>query len=161
MHYFVDGYNLLFKMLSKKKSLEANRSAIIYTINEISLNLHLQITLVFDATFQKERLGMVRTHYDALEIIYTADKDADSYILEEIEYAKSPSQITVVTSDRELAHKANQLGAHSQSISQFIAWLNHKKAKQKSRLSKPLAFKDSNSQIERLLKIFEEKLKNE
>lgn len=159
MHYYVDGYNLLFRLAPKKNSLDLNRSAVISSLNRIASQLHLRITLVFDATQQKERLGVARGNYDAIEIVYTENKNADNYILEEVENATAPSQITIVTSDRELAGRAKQLGAQTLSISEFVNWLLRKKNKKKT-ASSPKVIQDSPSNIERLLKIFEERFKN-
>jgi predicted RNA-binding protein with PIN domain len=161
MKYYVDGYNLLFRLLSKKNSLEVSRTQVIASINEMALHLKLNIILVFDATQQKERLGVARGHFDALEVVYTEYKNADDFILGEVENARSPSQITVVSSDRELCGRVRQLGAKTQSIGDFANWLRHKRQKRNRLAAKPQVFRDSDSHISRLLKIFEEKLKDE
>lgn len=157
MQYFVDAYNLLFKLQPSRGSLEQKRTVVISTINEFALQLNLSIILIFDATRQKERLGIARGHYEALEIVYTEDKSADDYILKEVEYSRNPSLIVVVTSDRELGGRASQLGAKIMSIRQFSEWLVKKKQKAK----KTPTVKDSPAQIKRLLEIFEKQLKEE
>jgi predicted RNA-binding protein with PIN domain len=158
MIYYVDGYNLLFRLLPKKKSLEVKRTDVIETLNSLAKELHLNIVLVFDATQQKERLGIARGHYDVLEIIYTENATADNYILDIAQNAKQPSQMTVVTSDRELAHKAKIAGARTLTISSFIERLKQKKHKA---IPAPKEFKDSSAHIQRLLKIFTERFENE
>lgn len=157
MVFFVDAYNLLFKLQPSQGSLEQKRATVISSINEFALHLNLTIILVFDATRQKERLGIARGHYEALEIIYTEDKSADDFILKEVENARTPSQITVVTSDRELAGRSLQLGACTMSIRQFSEWLVCKKLRKRKT---PIA-RDSPQNIQRLLEIFEKQLKEE
>jgi uncharacterized protein len=158
VHYYIDGYNLLFRLLSKKGSLQSERAEVISLLNELASQLRLNITVVFDAPLQREMV--VRTHFDALEIVYTAEKQsADDYIIEEMNHASSPSQETVVTSDRELASHCKALGAHVQNIESFFSWIKRKKEhKRRSHPSLQKIFQDSPSHIERLLKIFEKRL---
>ena len=155
MRYWVDGYNLLFRLPLSKESLQTKRERIIYELNEKSSELHLEITLVFDA-FDRDRNLDSRSHYDFLEIIYTTSKEtADESILESIEHIKNPSTICVVTSDKGLSRKAKNLGANAISLKEFFTLLE-KKTKKKERPTP--AFQESPKEIERLRKIFEKKL---
>jgi uncharacterized protein len=158
-HYFIDGYNLIFRVFQKKASLEEKRSEILAIFNQVALQQQLDLTFVFDATLQKDAMSH-RGHYDHLEIVYTgAAESADDYILHEISERINPSLETVITSDRELATRSKNLGAQALSIENFLAMLRKKRRK----ATKSLSSKDvqeSKAELERLLKIFEQRLED-
>ena len=80
MHYFLDGYNLLFRLLHNGEDLQSQRDSIIFDLNKKFSLLKLNASIVFDSAFQIG--GRTRSHYDALEILYTAKREtADEYIL--------------------------------------------------------------------------------
>jgi predicted RNA-binding protein with PIN domain len=155
MRYWIDGYNLLFKLPALKGSLEEKRRALIIELNRQAKHLNLQITVVFDAADPHRSLDLI-SHYDALEIIYTTSRStADESILHAIETTKNPINLCIVTSDKDLAHKAKNLGAQTLSLADFLKRLAKK---QKNKRAKPPVSQDSPRQIERLTKIFEKKL---
>jgi hypothetical protein len=161
MHYLIDGYNLLFRLKNERKSLQKKREEILLALSEKSEELKLHITIVFDAT-KEEFEGSTRGHFKDLEIVYTSKKQsADAYIIAMIECCKYPQKEIVVTSDRDLARHCAALGARSLSIEAFFKMLQSKKKKQKRATSTPKVFKESDSNFARLLKIFEERLKND
>ncbi|HSW87249.1 MAG TPA: NYN domain-containing protein [Rhabdochlamydiaceae bacterium] len=160
MHYFIDGYNLLFRLLGDPRPLQKNRQKIIASINERIAELKLNVTLVFDGSRQGESEN-TRGHFDVLEVIYTSKtSSADDYILKEIEFSSRPSQETVITSDMELARRCRSLGAKTQTIEGFLAWIAKKEKKTRSRKTQSVqkAFKDSDRNISRLLELFEKRL---
>ena len=53
MHYLVDGYNLLFRRKHLQDNLQSSREALIRELNDKIMALHLDVTLVFDATFMR------------------------------------------------------------------------------------------------------------
>lgn len=123
MHYFIDGYNMLFRLLHGSDDLQSQRQAFIYDLNKKISLINLDVSIVFDSTFQIG--GRSRTHYDALEILYSAEGEtADEYILDELKNSLHPQQETVVTSDKRLAWKARNRSAHTESVEEFILWLN-------------------------------------
>jgi predicted RNA-binding protein with PIN domain len=160
MIYFIDGYNLLFRLFHSEKKLEIQRNLAIEFLQEKVSFLNLNIYLIFDG-YQKKQELPTRDYYKHLKVIYTPkDQTADDYILEQIFLSKTPSQITVVTSDNTLKKKAKQMHAHTFSIESFIAWLYEKeKKRKKNKNEEKNNFIDTKSDIERLHKIFEEKLK--
>jgi len=132
MHYFVDGYNLLFHLSDDPQSLEYERNQLIEALNFSARKFHLQITVIFDAISQGE---FSRSHFHELEIIFTSKgESADEYILDALNYTNSPRNITVVTSDKGLARLSRNLGAQTKSIESFIKWLNKKESKQKKEI---------------------------
>lgn len=158
MHYWIDGYNLLFylpKARHSKTSFEEKRRALILEINKQALDLSIQITLVFDASDQKATHDS-RSHYDSLEIIYThPKKSADEAILEAVKLHKRPSTLCVVTSDKDLSSKACYLGAVTLSLPEFLHFLSKKQHVKKVASHNPeLEFKESAQEFERLLRLF-------
>lgn len=142
MHYFIDGYNLLFRHIPHSQDdLQNQRQSIILDLNtKISL-LKLDVSIVFDANSQMGERS--RSHYNALEIIFTAEGEtADEYILNEIKNTPYPEQETVVTSDKALAWRVRNRLAHTESVEGFILWLNrsykNKKRQTKKEQGDPL-----------------------
>ncbi|MBI5346169.1 MAG: NYN domain-containing protein [Chlamydiae bacterium] len=157
MHYLIDGYNLLFKTNSIKSSLQKQRDGLIQLIKQKSITSKQRMTLVFDGSLSKDESDNLYK-YDGFCVIYTWKKlTADEFIIQEIKNAKRPQEYIVVTSDKDLGFICKTLGAKIHSIDEFNSWLYKKKNEAK----KPIkSFKDSEVQINRLLKIFEEKLAN-
>jgi len=100
-----------------------------------------------------------RSYPSPLEVVYTSrGQNADAYILEQIETSKSPRQITVVTNDRGLIANAKSHGSKTVGTAPFIEWLLNRK----KQISSPKPeISDSKQNIERLLIIFENRLKEE
>lgn len=131
MHYLIDGYNLLFRVFKEENALEEQRRLLTTFLEKATKG---RATLIFDSAFQ---LGeSERSHYKTLEVIYTAHgQTADEYILEMIEKAPIPQEITVVTSDKPLGRHVRDLQAHVETIEVFFSHLLKPK---KPRLPKPL-----------------------
>ncbi len=159
MHYLVDGYNLLFRFL-KANPLEKTRQAMIEELNTAVSELNLSVTLVFDGG--KDSLPpTLRHHFKAIELIYTTgDASADHYILETVQEAHQPKNLTIITNDRELSSRCKREGAAILPIDTFIAFLTHKRQKKIKRTPRPdFPFADSQKELKRLLTLFEERLK--
>lgn len=157
MIYIVDGYNFVFRLgLKRKFSLQAARDEFIKTFSAHVEKLHLQVSLVFDGK-DMPKGSYTRGNWRDVELIYTHHGlSADDYILEYVESFKKPKMITVVTSDRQLAGRVGMCGSNVMSIEEFMQYLL-KKTKPKTK-EKP-AFREAGFHFERLLRIFEEKLK--
>lgn len=123
MHYFIDGYNLLFRLLHGNENLQSQREAIIFDLNQKFSLVKIDVSIVFDSAFQMG--GRTRTHYDQLEILFTAEGEtADEYIIDEIKNHNHPQQETVVTSDKKLAWRIRNRSAHTETVEEFMLWLN-------------------------------------
>ena len=125
MHYYIDGYNLLFRLVHNGAKLQQQRQDIIIDLNRKIELLGLDATIVFDATHQ---LGEgTRSHFKELEIVFTAEGElADEYIIDELKSSPTPSQETVVTSDKKLAWRARRRSAKTESVEEFVGWLNQR-----------------------------------
>lgn len=155
MYYLIDGYNLIFSLIESKESLQTLRQKVIHTLQKHFARRKISGMLVFDGAHKRdEESGL---SYPSPLIVAYAPKgqSADQYIVERIQIAANPKQITVVTNDRGLGRHAKSAGAKVQPNDEFIVWLN--KRKKKSTMEP----KETQQNIDRLLKIFEERLKNE
>lgn len=158
MQYWIDGYNLLFRITHLQGSLEEKRSQLISELNSLSKKSGLVFVLVFDANDKSRSLDS-RSHYDALEIIYTTSKKtADEAILERMEGVRHPATVCVVSSDKGLTSQVRALGGQVLSLSEFCLFLNKKRLK-KQNLKVQSECKESPIEIDRLQKIFEERFR--
>lgn len=160
MHYLVDGYNLLFRLVKSPRPLQKTRERFLKTLDEEVSEANLEVAIIFDSA-EKKLAGVSRRHLEAIEVIFTSEGlSADEYILEKISSSTSPKQKTVVSADRDLLRKAKRLGATPMSFAEFFSLLLKKKNSRQS-LRLQSAFADSEANIARLLEIFENRLQNE
>jgi predicted RNA-binding protein with PIN domain len=158
--YLIDGYNFLFRLAKSRAAFQTKRLIFIERLNELASSLRLNAAVVFDSSDPSYRLAR-RGHFDALEIIYTTkDLSADAYILEKIQTTKHPERITVITSDRELSAHSKALGAKTLSVEAFLAFLTKKKKARAPKKAPSRILRESDAEIERLLRIFEKRLEN-
>ena len=142
MHYYIDGYNLLFALFGPGMSdFTSRRDWLIQTLNVKVELLGLEISLVFDSHFC-EGAGS-RSHFHHLEILYTPkDVSADDFIIKKIKKSDDPTKTLLVSNDRELTLRARNLLANSQSVDEFINWLDRRYKNKTQKKSKPIsAFK--------------------
>ena len=151
MYYLIDGYNLLFALVDSKKSLQSQRQSIIRSLQEEFEALELEGTVVFDGV--QPRGGESGLAYKSpLVIAYSfSGETADHYILDKVEVSKRPSELTVVSNDKHLT------GAHTKTIKEFLALLKKKQSKKPDKVE---SFTESQQELERLIKIFEARLRD-
>ncbi len=154
--FLVDGYNLIFSLIKSKESLQTLRQKVIHYLQRKFAAKKISGLIVFDGAHRKdEESGL--SYSSPLTIAYAPKgQSADEYIVEQIQLAKNPKQLTVITNDRGLTLHAKSAGAKVQTNAEFIDWL-----KKKKRQTEPSVIKDTPQNIERLEKIFEERLKRE
>jgi predicted RNA-binding protein with PIN domain len=122
MHYVIDGYNLLFRLLVPDNNIEAYRESLIKILLKQSEEKKISMTVVFDAHHQKAE--GYRTHKGRLEIVYTDfGQTADAYIL-----SRLAPNCTIVTSDDHLARHVRNSGYPTLSIDKFIKLIRPTKA---------------------------------
>jgi predicted RNA-binding protein with PIN domain len=159
MHYWIDGYNLLFRITKNYREMKQNERKLLSALNQAIILLKYQATAVFDGR-EKDPPEALRRNFDALALIYTPhNQTADDYILEAIADSANPAKETVVSSDYGLLSKAKQRGAHVLTIEEFLSRLVKKKQKKKAATEK--VFQESSTELKRLLKIFEDRLSEE
>jgi uncharacterized protein len=139
MHYYIDGYNLLFRILRAGDEVRKQREEITFELEKKIALLELDATLVFDSHYQEGESE--KSHYKSLEIIFTAkDETADDFILHELKHSKTPSLHTVVTSDKKLASLCRLRLAETQSVEEFLTWIDKRyknKLRQNRQQAKP------------------------
>jgi predicted RNA-binding protein with PIN domain len=155
MHYYIDGYNLLFCLLDQEECfLEESRNKLIETLQYYLSSFSFPITLVFDSK-NEDGFSITQKKLSPIQIIFTEKGiSADNYILERVEISPNASQITVITEDKPLAKACRSIGAQTKSIDSFLKWITKRK-KQPEKTS----YEDTNYNIKRLEKIFEDRLK--
>ena len=122
MHYYIDGYNLLFRILRAGEDVRKQREELTREIGKKVELLEIDATLVFDSHYQPD--DNTRSHLNNLEIVFTAkDESADAYILQELKEARDPPQHTVVTSDKPLARLCRLRLAKTETVDEFLAWI--------------------------------------
>ncbi|HSX26661.1 MAG TPA: NYN domain-containing protein [Chlamydiales bacterium] len=157
MYYFIDGYNLIFSLIDSKESLKTLRQNVVRLLQKRFARYNLSGTIVFDGAHQRgEESGL--SYPSPLIVAYTPKgESADEYIVEQLKSAKRVHQTIVVTDDRGLGLHVKSMGGKVQSNAEFIHWLNRKKKTK----GKEIAPADTQQNIDRLLAIFEERLKRD
>lgn len=119
MHYFIDGYNLLFHLKSAHDDLERQRNWLIDYLSHLLTAVELDVTVVFDSTYQFGDSS--RSHLGDMEIIFTAEKEtADEFIIDQFRGRPGSKSETVVTSDKKLAWHVRSLGAKTEGVYEFL-----------------------------------------
>ncbi len=122
MRYLIDGYNLIFRTLSPIKNLSDSRQITLSELSQKVTVLGLDATIVFDAQYTPEESS--RGHFGSLEVHFTSfGETADHWLIQTIEESSEPSQMTIITSDRQLGVIASRMGTHVVKVEVFLAWL--------------------------------------
>jgi uncharacterized protein len=123
MHYYIDGYNLLFRLIrSDDDRFSEEREQVIRALSHQFELLQIDATLVFDAQYQAGEA--VRSHMKQLEVVFTDQGEtADDYIIEQLRESRRQAQETVVTSDKKLAWYARRCSAKTESVEAFLKLL--------------------------------------
>jgi predicted RNA-binding protein with PIN domain len=123
MHYYIDGYNLLFRLVHAYENLQSSREQFILDLDRKISLVKIDVSIVFDGTFQEG--NGTRTHFNNLEILFTSQGEtADEFILNALKHSSHPKQETIVTSDKKLAWLARNKQAQTETVENFIHWLN-------------------------------------
>lgn len=125
MRFYIDGYNVLFRLLHPGEELQEAREHLIDDLGQKINSLGLDAVLVFDSHFQEE--DTTSSHLDQMRIVYTAKgQTADEFILQELKESVFPQQITVVTSDKKLATLCKRRLGKAESVEEFMSLLNRR-----------------------------------
>lgn len=153
MRYLIDGYNLIFSLIESKGSLQTLRQKVIRSLKSQFVKRKISGMLIFDGAHRREEESGL-SYSSSLTVAYAPKgQSADEYIVECIQGSEHPKQIIVVTNDQGLARHVKSYGAKVMPNEEFILWLNKPQRKKKNTEAK-----DTQQNIDRLLKIFEERL---
>lgn len=98
MLHIIDGYNLLFFLDFKAKSLKEARKLVVDYVGDVFFD-RKGVCVVFDGK-QEKGLGFSRVYSGKVEIIYTIDgMSADEYIIEWFQQNKLTTSVYVYTHD--------------------------------------------------------------
>ena len=156
MYYLIDGYNLIFSLIESKNNFQTLRQQVISALQKQFARRKISGMIVFDGAHRRDEESGLSYPSPLIAAYAPKGQSADEYIVEWIEKSKHPKQITVITNDRGLERHVKSAGAKVQPNDEFIQWL-HKRKKRTSTIEP----KETQQNIDRLLKIFEERLNNE
>lgn len=123
MHYYIDGYNLMFRMMKAADDLARQRELLITEIFKKISFVGLDVTIVFDSQYNPSE--STRSNLREMSIYFTDHQEtADEYILTELKNDPVPSAHTVVTSDRKLSYLSRLRGAKAETVESFMELLN-------------------------------------
>jgi hypothetical protein len=123
MHYIIDGYNLLFRILTSSVDLAVRRKTIIENLNKKIQLVGIDVTIVFDSNYRIDE--SLKSHYKHLEIQFTSRGiTADDWIIDNVRHLSHPEHEIVVTSDKKLAWSVRHYLAKTESVEEFITNLN-------------------------------------
>lgn len=104
IHYIIDGNNLIGKIKSlfvlQNKDKQTSREGLVNILNSYFAGKKIKLTLHFDGHPNSP------LHLSKGRIIYSENQTADNKIREEINRAKNPKLITLVSSDQSLINYA-------------------------------------------------------
>ena len=158
MYFLIDGYNLLFSWMEGRESIEKKRELLVRWVQGEFKRLKLRGIIVFDGSHRKdEESGL--SYPSPMELAFTPKgESADENILARVESIKNRKSAIVVTNDLGLKRRVSAEGAKTMANDEFLEWLWKRAAKKKV---KQRPAQESSYQIERLTKIFEERLRDE
>ncbi|MDN3505568.1 MAG: NYN domain-containing protein [Rhabdochlamydiaceae bacterium] len=164
MDYWIDGYNLLFKIKSHMHSLHQSREEL---LNELKLHLiksQMKATIIFDSAEENSGDFPSKKSLHPIEVIFSpAGMTADDYILEMLRTTISAKNTVIVTNDSHLAFSCRNSLARSYSIDDFLKLVFKEERKRHMSnydfLEDPdHQFKESEENIQMFVKIFEDRL---
>lgn len=126
MHFVLDGYNILMRLpeLFKRSSVsfEASREGLVNFLSRYRPqgSVKNRVTVVFDG-YAALKLNWGRLRQEGVEIIFSEEASADDRIVSFLKQGSHPKEIVVVTDDRELSLRVQDLEAKVLSIKEFIA----------------------------------------
>ena len=122
--YIIDGFNLVYKVPSLKKSVNPRKALINYIQdNGLTGSRNNKVIVVFDG-FK----NLDDTFYGC-EVVFSGERKADDIIKNKVKNAHNKRQIVVVSDDREIIDSIKAEGAVSISVFGFIK-KKHKKEKE-------------------------------
>ncbi|NBO23639.1 MAG: hypothetical protein EBU93_00135 [Chlamydiae bacterium] len=107
MLYLIDGYNLLFKLKSKKQTLKDARDFLTHALGKLVKDFDLKVSIIFDSSLDLAHLFPSKSERPPLEIIFAPyGMTADDYLIEMIRFQCKNQPLTLVTSDVKLGQEA-------------------------------------------------------
>ena len=153
MEFLIDGYNVIkFSEMFSARTLELQRDKLIDFILKYNPQGNNKVTIVFDCRSSNpyEVDGYTTTTIKGIKTIFSeGQKSADDVIVEYVEKAQKPYNITVVTNDKGIFRRIGGKGAKKMAVAEFI----YNRAKEQTRPNNIIRMKqkDDFSEISREL----------
>ncbi|WP_372519053.1 NYN domain-containing protein [Candidatus Ruminimicrobiellum ovillum] len=153
MEFLIDGYNVIkFSEMFSARTLELQRDKLIDFILKYNPQGNNKVTIVFDCRSSNpyEADGYTTTTIKGIKTIFSeGQKSADDVIVEYVEKAQKPYNITVVTNDKGIFRRIGGKGAKKMAVAEFI----YNRAKEQTRPNNIIRMKqkDDFSEISREL----------
>ncbi|MCB1119584.1 MAG: NYN domain-containing protein [Chlamydiia bacterium] len=126
MHYWIDGYNLLYRLTDPDSHFTQKRETLIAVLSRKVADASDVYTVVFDACYAPE--GGISSHLGHLEVLYTTEgQSADDCLVEQMERVTHPANHVVVTSDQRLAWRVRRTSVKTMGVGQFLKWMRKQK----------------------------------
>lgn len=114
--YIIDGFNLVHKIPSVKKSITPHIDLIRYIkAKKLTGSANNKVTIVFDGKVNFEAAGEA-----VFKVFFSQGKTADDVIKGILEKTKNKSETVVVSDDREIRDFTKRLRAKSCRVAEFI-----------------------------------------
>jgi rRNA maturation endonuclease Nob1 len=114
--YIIDGFNLLHKISSLKKSANPQRDLILYIKKyKLTGSANNKVIIVFDG-----RPDLQAAKERDFEVIFSLDKSADEVIKKKLSIIKNKAMVAVVSDDREIRDYAKSLKINTMHIADFL-----------------------------------------
>ncbi|MDR3111910.1 MAG: NYN domain-containing protein [Elusimicrobiota bacterium] len=129
MNYIIDGYNVINSSdLFSANSLEARRNNLIGFVNSKNIcgNSKNFVSIVFDnKTNGIGFSGYDRSFVGSVEVLFSGGMmSADDIIVEIVDLAQNPYEITVVTNDKGIKRRIATSGAKTENVEKFLSRTN-------------------------------------
>ena len=155
----IDGYNFILRFHEiapgQEDALFIAREQFIHKVISYRGNKVMDIVIVFDGQDIK---GLSRQHRPAgIKIMFSkAPQKADPLILKLLEQSSDTRHITLVTSDRGLAHRATVYQCTVQTVEDFAASMRRPAMEKPREIEKKYNSRMSKAELDEWLRLFNE-----
>ena len=130
-HIIIDGYNFILRTRhvdqQNANALENARNELLSKLSSYKGSKQVKITVVFDG--QAEYFSQQTSSASGINVVFSKPpQNADRVIVNMIENAQHPANITVVSSDNFIRTSAGHLGCQILSSAEFAEKLDQKQA---------------------------------
>ncbi len=134
LQYIIDGFNVVHKISSLKRSVTPRADLVRYIqSHKLTGSKTNKVTVVFDGAPSEDILSG-----GGFKVLYSDRRSADDLIIEQIKKTKNTSQLAVVSDDRQIRDCAKTHGARSVRVLDFIT--PKKLSKPKEKVQKDISY---------------------
>lgn len=127
MRYFLDGYNLFFKLCDEVLPIDQKKQEWLGSFCKLLQLADLNVLIVFDASPSSPPATTGREYFGKVEVVYSPrGMDADTFLIELCRGVQFASQVTVVSEDRKLLKKIKDTGSIPMELKDFFNLIREK-----------------------------------